>query len=116
MDDAVARVETIMRIIGGKWKPAIIYALVMEGPLRFVELKRRIPKITQRMLTQQLRDLESYGIVRREHFKEIPPRVQYSVTPVGRSLHPFFKSLCDWAGEHFGALEKARLRYEKKSR
>jgi|SRR5438093_7194999 len=110
----VERVEMIMGIIGRKWKPAIIYALVMEGPLRFVELKRRIPRITQRMLTQQLRDLERYGIVNREHFKEIPPRVEYSVTPLGRSLHPFFKSLCDWAGDHFVALERARLRYDKR--
>ncbi|HEY3057236.1 MAG TPA: helix-turn-helix domain-containing protein [Thermoanaerobaculia bacterium] len=111
----VARVEMIMGIVAGKWKPAIIYALVMEGPLRFVELRRRIPKVTQRMLTQQLRDLERYGIVKREHFKEIPPRVEYSVTPLGRTLHPFFKSLCDWGGEHYAALEKARRRYESKT-
>ncbi len=117
MDDKspVEHVEMIMGIIAGKWKPAIIYALVMEGPLRFVELRRRIPKVTQRMLTQQLRDLERYGIVRREHYKEIPPRVEYSVTPLGRSLHPFFKSLCDWGGEHFPTLERARIRYDKKT-
>ncbi|HMC22026.1 MAG TPA: helix-turn-helix domain-containing protein [Thermoanaerobaculia bacterium] len=111
----VERVEMIMGIIAGKWKPAIIYALVMEGPLRFVELRRRIPRVTQRMLTQQLRDLERYGIIKRVHYKEIPPRVEYSVTAVGRSLHPFFKSLCDWGGQHFPALERARLRYDKRA-
>src|SRR3989442_4207831 len=89
-------VEAIMGIIAGKWKPAIVYALVMEGPLRFVELRRRIPKVSQRMLTQQLRDLERHGIVERVYHPEIPPRVVYSVTPLGRSLHPIFKSVCDW--------------------
>ena len=113
-ESPVERVEMIMGIIAGKWKPAIIYALVMEGPLRFVQLKRRIPRVTQRMLTQQLRDLERYGIVKRRAFLEIPPRVEYSVTRLGRSLHPFFKSLCDWGEDHFAALEKARLRYDKK--
>src|SRR2546422_5818420 len=82
----VDRVEAIMGIIAGKWKPAIVYALVMEGPLRFVELRRRIPKVSQRMLTQQLRDLERHGIVERVYHPEIPPRVVYSVTPLGRSL------------------------------
>src|SRR6266566_4733278 len=77
----VDRVEAIMGIIAGKWKPAIVYALVMEGPLRFVELRRRIPKVSQRMITQQLRDLERYGIVERVYHPEIPPRVVYSVTP-----------------------------------
>jgi len=110
----VARVEMIMGIIAGKWKPAIIYALVTEGPLRFVALRRRIPKVTQRMLTQQLRDLERYGILKRVHYKEIPPRVEYSVTPLGQSLDPIFKSLCDWGSEHFPTLERARFRYDKK--
>ena len=95
-EDPVERVETVMGIIGGKWKPGIIYALVMDGTLRFTQLRRRIPRVTQRMLTQQLRDLERHGLVRRVHHPEIPPRVEYSVTPLGRSLHPIFKSVCDW--------------------
>lgn len=112
--DAVERVETIMGIVAGKWKPAIIYALVMEGPLRFVELRRRIPKVSQRMMTQQLRDLERYGIVERAYHAEIPPRVEYSVTLLGKSLHPIFQSVCDWGGENFPAMERARARFEKK--
>ena len=111
--DPVQRVETIMGIIASKWKPAIIYALVMEGPLRFVELRRRIPGVSQRMITQQLRDLERYGIVERVYHPEIPPRVVYSVTPLGRSLHPIFKSVCDWGSDNFPAMERARVRYEK---
>lgn len=110
----VERVEAIMGIIAGKWKPAIIYALVTEGPQRFVELRRRIPKVSQRMITQQLRDLERYGIVERMYHPEIPPRVVYSVTPLGRSLHPIFKSVCDWGSDHFPAMERARVRFERK--
>src|SRR5215468_3917654 len=104
----------MMGIIGGKWKPAIIYALVMDGTLRFTQLRKRIPKVTQRMLTQQLRDLERHGLVARAHHLEIPPRVEYSVTPLGRTLHPIFKSVCDWAGERFPEIERARARYDRR--
>jgi len=100
-----------MGIIAGKWKPGIIYALVMESPLRFTALRRKIPKVTQRMLTQQLRDLERHGLVERVYYAEIPPRVEYSVTSLGRSLHPIFKSVCTWAGKHYMAVEKARARH-----
>src|SRR5215471_14247383 len=116
MDDEnpVDRVEKIMHIIAGKWRPGIIYALVIKGPLRFVELRREIPKVTQRMLTQQLRDLERHGLVERTFYEEIPPRVEYQVTSLGRSLHPIFKSICDWAGENNPFIERARARYDKK--
>jgi DNA-binding HxlR family transcriptional regulator len=113
-ENPVERVETIMGIIAGKWKPAIIYALVMDGTLRFTELRKRIPKVTQRMLTQQLRDLERHGLVSRVHHKQIPPRVEYSVTPLGRSLHPIFKSVCDWASENFPEVERRRARYDRR--
>ena len=111
----VDRVEKIMHIIAGKWRPGIIYALVMKGPLRFVELRREIPRVTQRMLTQQLRDLERHGLIERTFYEEIPPRVEYEVTPLGRSLHPIFKSICDWAGENFPSIDKARDRYDRKT-
>jgi DNA-binding HxlR family transcriptional regulator len=111
--DPVKRVEEIMGIIAGKWKPAIIYALVINKTLRFTELRRLIPKVTQRMLTQQLRDLERHGLVERAHYPEIPPRVEYSLTKLGRSLHPIFKSVCTWAEKHFQAVEAARTRYER---
>lgn len=104
----VQRVEAVMSIIGGKWKPAIIYALVTKGPLRFMELRRQIPAVSQRMLTQQLRDLERRGIVTRIHYPEIPPRVEYRLTPLGRSLHPIFKSVCKWADKNFASLGSAR--------
>jgi DNA-binding HxlR family transcriptional regulator len=93
----------IMGMIAGKWKPAIIYALVMNGTLRFNDLRRLIPKVSQRMLTQQLRDLERHGFVKRVIYPEVPPRVEYSVTKLGRSLHPIFKSVCQWGEKNFGA-------------
>jgi DNA-binding HxlR family transcriptional regulator len=101
--DPVERVEMIMGMIAGKWKPAIIYALVMNGTLRFNDLRRLIPKVSQRMLTQQLRDLERHGFVKRVIYPEVPPRVEYSVTKLGRSLHPIFKSVCQWGEKNFGA-------------
>jgi DNA-binding HxlR family transcriptional regulator len=97
----------IMGIIAGKWKPAIIYALVMNGTLRFNDLRRLIPGVSQRMLTQQLRDLERHGIVKRVLYPQVPPRVEYSVTKLGRSLHPIFKSVCRWADRNFTDVARA---------
>jgi DNA-binding HxlR family transcriptional regulator len=111
--DPVERVELVMAVIGRKWKPAIIYALVTNGTLRFSELRRRIPKVSQRMLTQQLRDLERHGLVDRVFYPEIPPRVEYSVTRLGRTLHPIFKSVCRWAEKNFRDVETAVARHQK---
>ena len=114
-ENPVDRVEKIMHIIAGKWRPGIIYALVTKGPLRFVELRRELPKVTQRMLTQQLRDLERHGLIERTFFEEIPPRVEYEVTPLGRSLDPIFKSICDWAGKNFPSIDRARAQYDNRT-
>ena len=103
----------IMGIVAGKWKPAIIYALVMNGTVRFNDLRRMIPKVSQRMLTQQLRDLERHGIVKRVLYPQVPPRVEYSVTRLGRSLHPIFKSVCRWADKNFADVERAARRTQK---
>jgi len=111
--DPVERVELVMGVIAGKWKPAIIYALVTNGTLRFNELRRLIPKVSQRMLTQQLRDLERHGLVDRVFYPEIPPRVEYSVTKLGRTLHPIFKSVCNWAEKNFRDVENAVARHQK---
>jgi len=97
----------VMGIISGKWKPAIIYALVTNGTLRFNDLRRLMPKVSQRMLTQQLRDLERHGIVKRVPHPQVPPRVEYSVTRLGRSLHPIFKSVCRWADRNFADVARA---------
>src|SRR5262249_62254043 len=104
--DRVERGEMVMGIISGKWKPAIVYALVPNGSLRFNALPRLMPKVSQRMLTQQLRDLERHGIVKRVLYPQVPPRVEYSVTRLGRSLHPIFKSVCRWAEKNFADIQR----------
>lgn len=93
-------VELTLLVIGGKWKPIIIYRLGHEGTLRFSEMKRSIPNITQKMLTQQLRELEADGVVHREVYPQVPPKVEYSLTELGRSVMPVIKSLCGW-GEKY---------------
>ena len=98
MDPRVELVEEAMQLIGGRWKPAIMFNLNLVGTHRFSELLRAIPGVSQRMLTKQLRDLERHGLITREYAKEVPPRVEYSSTDLGRSLHPIYKSVCDWAG------------------
>ena len=86
---------TAINVIGGKWKTIILYMLY-DQTLRFGELKKSIPNITQKMLTQQLRELEVDGLVTRVAYNEIPPRVEYSLTKKGDSLMPIFNHLNDW--------------------
>lgn len=88
--------ELTLDIIGGKWKPIIIWHLGKKT-MRFNELKRTLPNITQKMLTQQLRSLEERGLVNRKVYTEIPLKVEYSLTDRGRSLLPILSTLCDWA-------------------
>ncbi|QJB55768.1 helix-turn-helix domain-containing protein [Pseudodesulfovibrio sp. zrk46] len=93
-------VELTLQVIGGKWKPIIIYRLAKDGTLRFSEIKRAIPNITQKMLTQQLRELEADGIVHREVYPQVPPKVEYSMTELGQTIVPVIHSLCQW-GERY---------------
>ncbi len=88
-------VEACLDLIGGKWKGVILNRL-MEETQRFNEIKRKIPRITQRMLTTQLRELEQDKLVLRKVFAEVPPRVEYSLTAKGRSLEPVLKALLEW--------------------
>ena len=89
--------------IGGKWKPIIIHYL-LERTHRFGERRRRIPGVTQQMLTLQLREMEHDGLVHREVYREVPPRVEYSLTPLGRRLEPLLGEMVRW-GEAY--LEEA---------
>ena len=88
-------VEATLDLIDGKWKAIILYHL-LKGTLRFNELRRRLAKITQRMLTRQLRELEQVGLVSRTIFAEVPPRVEYALTAHGRSLEPVIRALWVW--------------------
>lgn len=85
--------------IGGKWKPLILWAL-KDGKLRFNEINKTIPTITQRMLTKQLRELEKDNLVSRKVYAEVPPKVEYSLTKKGESVIPILDALHDWGKEH----------------
>ena len=92
--------ELAIDIIGGKWKPLIIYHLYNNRDIRFGEFKRLIPKINERVLMRQLRELEEDKIVDRVDFNENPPRVEYSLTEVGKSVAPIIKQLGEWGRDY----------------
>ncbi|GGB00581.1 winged helix-turn-helix transcriptional regulator [Agarivorans gilvus] len=92
-------VSTAIEVIGGKWKVIILYQL-RGKTLRFGELKRLIPKITQKTLTQQLRDLEKDKLIERTVYAEVPPRVEYTPTELAERLNPALDLLCAWGGEY----------------
>ncbi len=92
-------VEPALKKIGGKWKGMVVCRLLF-GTWRFNELLRSLPGCTQKVLTTQLRELEMDGIVRREFFREVPPRVEYSLTDVGRDLLPMIRASCEWTQKH----------------
>jgi DNA-binding HxlR family transcriptional regulator len=102
-------VETTARIVGGRWKAAVLEQL-FQGTKRFSELKRSISGITQRTLSQQLRDLRSTGIVDRTVFADSPPRVVYAITPLGRSLRPLLDTMCHWGKSHAASMALKKLR------
>src|SRR6516225_7148403 len=92
-------VEATLDLIDGKWKGVILYHL-LDDKIRFNELKRRLSRITQRMPTRQLRELEAAGLIHREIYAEVPPRVEYSLTALGRSLEPVVRVLWSWGDEY----------------
>jgi DNA-binding HxlR family transcriptional regulator len=95
--------ETTLDIIGGRWKVLILWQL-FQGEKRFSELFRALQGITQKMLTQQLRELEKDGIVHRQVYAQIPPKVEYSLTPLGNSLRPVVDAMCEWGLKHRGDM------------
>ncbi len=94
-------IETTIAVIGGKWKPMILYHL-RGGAKRFSALRRLMPSVTQRMLTSHLRELEEHGVIHREIFHVVPPKVEYSMTPLGHSLTPILTAMAEW-GEAYEA-------------
>ena len=92
-------VEAALGVIGGKWKGVVLYHL-LSGTLRFNEIRRKLPSITQRMLTNQLRELETSGLITRTVFAQVPPRVDYQLSERGRSLEPVILALKRWGDEY----------------
>lgn len=99
--------EAALAVIGGKWKPVILWHLA-PGPRRFGELRRQVTGISEKMLIQQLREMEADSIVSRRDFREIPPRVEYSLTAFGVSLSVALKPLCEWGEEHRKRIQKTK--------
>ncbi|HEX8036586.1 MAG TPA: helix-turn-helix domain-containing protein [Ktedonobacterales bacterium] len=97
----VCPVEVTLAIIGGKWKPMILWYL-LSGTKRFGQLRRLIPGATQQMLTMQLREMEQAGLIHREVYAQVPPKVEYSITELGRSLEQVVLQLAAW-GEWYRA-------------
>jgi DNA-binding HxlR family transcriptional regulator len=110
MPDPVKRLpllpaECALKVISGRWNAIILYHL-FGGPLRLSELQRLLPDVSQKMLIQQLREMEEHGIVHREVFREVPPRVEYSATPLGLSFEPVLSALCEWGRHHAIELDE----------
>ena len=96
-------IEATLDVIGGRWKGIILYHL-LDGPKRFSEFRRLFPAITQRSLTLQLRELERDGVIARQVFAQVPPKVEYSLTPHGRALEPILRAMSGW-GRHYTDAE-----------
>ena len=89
-------ITPLLLILQGKWKNQVLYELCIKEPIRFGELKKNLAGITNTMLTNSLRELEADGLISREQFNEIPPRVEYSFTQKGRDLMPVFYAMMNW--------------------
>ncbi|WP_218024981.1 winged helix-turn-helix transcriptional regulator [Nocardia pseudovaccinii] len=108
-------ITPVVDIVFSRWTTPILWTLNEFGRQRFGELERRIVTITPKVLTQRLRQLERDGIVVRTYYPEVPPRVEYEISDLGRSLAPLFASLAEWS-VNLGKVEQARLDYDAKQR
>jgi DNA-binding HxlR family transcriptional regulator len=105
----------VVDIVFSRWTTPILWTLNEYGRQRFVELERRITTITPKVLTQRLRQLERDGLVARTYHPEVPPRVEYEISNLGRSLAPLFAHLADWASTNLDRVEQARHDYDAKT-
>lgn len=109
----ICGLDAAVDVVGGKWKPMILWALDAEGVLRFGRLRRHIDGVSEKVLVQQLRELESDGIVAREVYREVPPRVEYALTELGRELNAALVPLGRWGHEYMDVIVANK---EKKER
>ena len=107
------RSREILALVADKWSLLVIYTLGTQGTLRFSEVRRRVPAISQRMLTVTLRNLERDGLLTRAIFPEVPPRVEYTLTPLGATLLEIVTPLIVWADAHVPEIDAARARYDQ---
>lgn len=94
-------IDLTLAVVGGKWKASILWHLAQET-MRFSDLQRQFSDTTRKMLTQQLRELEADGLVHREVYPQVPPKVEYSLTEKGRSIYPVLEMMCNWAKNYLG--------------
>lgn len=111
---ATCPTRRVLDLIADKWTTLVIY-LLSDGTMRYGELQKAIGGISQKMLTQTLRRLEEDGLVKRTVFPVVPPRTEYELTPLGRTLQEPLKALCAWAVQHMGEVEQARSMGQKKT-
>jgi DNA-binding HxlR family transcriptional regulator len=107
--------DATLRIIAGKWKPLIVYFLA-QGPNRYGALRRAVRGVSDKMLIQQLKELEADGIVLRTDYKEVPPRVDYTLTPLGHSLAAALAPLCTWGADNMAEVQRVLAERETWSR
>jgi DNA-binding HxlR family transcriptional regulator len=108
-------VEVTLGVIGGKWKSVILYHLAKGQVIRFGEMRRLLPDVTAQMLTAQLRELETDGVVHREVYPQVPPKVEYSLTPFGESLGPIIRAMARW-GDSYASDSRKRISLVAKQR
>ncbi|MFC3199373.1 winged helix-turn-helix transcriptional regulator [Parapedobacter deserti] len=94
-----------LSLIGGRWKSNILWRLILDGKMRYNELRKAIPGISERMLVAQLRELEADRLVLRIVYPEVPPRVEYELTALGQSMRPMLQSISDWGEAHRKTVE-----------
>ena len=104
--------QQVLESIADKWTVIVVYVLSCKGTMRYGELQRLIGGVSQKMLTQTLRNLERDGLVQRKVYPVVPPKVEYSLTPLGETLTEPLAAICTWAEAHFLELEAARKRYD----
>jgi DNA-binding HxlR family transcriptional regulator len=109
-------VSPVVDLVFSRWTTPILWTLNYRGRQRFVELQRQISTITPKVLTQRLRQLERDGLVVRTYHPEVPPRVEYEISELGRSLASIFAHLAEWASTHLADVEEARRAHDQKPR
>jgi DNA-binding HxlR family transcriptional regulator len=104
--------ESVADLVAGRWTSHVLWTLATKGRLRFSELHAQLPAVSPRMLTERLRKLERDGFLRRSYHREIPPRVEYEITPLAETLIPALRVLADWSAAHLDEVHAARRRYD----